>query len=79
MGLDGTAPGYVIVGYGPAGLSAAETILAREPDACVTVISEEADHFYSRPALLNSSPIRFPKAFFLGGQNHTWRRWAFIS
>jgi len=42
---------YVIVGSGIAGLSAAETIRARVPDAAITMVSEETHNFYSRPGL----------------------------
>jgi len=42
---------FVIVGSGIAGLSAAETIRNRDPGAGVTMISEEAHNFYSRPGL----------------------------
>src|SRR6266496_2904825 len=44
-------PHYAIVGSGIAGLSAAETLRARQPGAAVTIISEEAHNFYSRPGL----------------------------
>ena len=45
-------PHYVIVGSGIAGLCAAETLRARDPDhAVITMISEESHDFYSRPGL----------------------------
>lgn len=42
---------HVIVGSGIAGLSAAEAIRAHDPAAQITLISEEAHGFYSRPGL----------------------------
>ena len=42
----------VIVGNGVAGIEAALAIRAREPDADVTIVSEESDHFFSRTALM---------------------------
>jgi len=42
---------YTIVGSGIAGLAAAEAIRARDPQALITMISEEAHAFYSRPGL----------------------------
>jgi len=44
-------PRFVIVGHGPAGRSAAETIRSREPGAAITIVSAEPDPFYSRPGL----------------------------
>jgi NAD(P)H-nitrite reductase large subunit len=44
-------PHYVIVGSGIAGLSAAETLRQRIPRARLTLVSEEAHPFYSRPGL----------------------------
>ena len=42
---------FVIVGHGPAGLSAAETLRARVPDAEIQIVSAEPYPFYSRPGL----------------------------
>ena len=42
---------YVIIGTGPAGLSAAREILANDPNGRITVISEEPYRSYSKPAL----------------------------
>ncbi|WP_161569140.1 NAD(P)/FAD-dependent oxidoreductase [Candidatus Oscillochloris fontis] len=42
---------YVIVGSGVAGVSAAEVLRTRAPQAQVTLISAEAAGFYSRPGL----------------------------
>jgi NAD(P)H-nitrite reductase large subunit len=42
---------FVIVGHGPAGRSAAETLRAREPDAEIRIVSAEPYPFYSRPGL----------------------------
>jgi NAD(P)H-nitrite reductase large subunit len=44
-------PHYVIVGSGIAGLAAAESLRERAPGAAITMISEEAHNFYSRPGL----------------------------
>jgi NAD(P)H-nitrite reductase large subunit len=42
---------FVIVGHGAAGLSAAETLRARAPDAEIRIVSAEPYRFYSRPGL----------------------------
>ncbi len=42
---------YLIVGNGPAGLAAAEAIRRRDPTGEVTILTEEAHAFYSRPGL----------------------------
>ena len=42
---------YVIIGTGPAGLSAAREIVANDPNGRITVISEESCRSYSKPAL----------------------------
>ncbi len=44
-------PHYVIVGSGIAGLAAAETLRQRVPLARISMVSEEAHPFYSRPGL----------------------------
>jgi NAD(P)H-nitrite reductase large subunit len=44
-------PQFVLVGSGIASLTAAETIRQRAPTAAITMISEEAHDFYSRPGL----------------------------
>lgn len=43
---------YVILGNGVAGMEAALLIRRRETNARITVISDEHDHFFSRPALM---------------------------
>jgi NAD(P)H-nitrite reductase large subunit len=42
---------FVIIGHGPAGLSAAETLRSRLPDAEIQIVSAEPYPFYSRPGL----------------------------
>lgn len=42
---------YVIVGSGIAGLAAAEKLRAKDPASSITMVSEEAHGFYSRPGL----------------------------
>jgi len=49
---------FVIIGHGPAGLSAAETLRARLPDAEIRIVSAEPFPFYSRPGL----------AYYLAGE-----------
>ncbi len=49
---------YVIVGTGPAGISAAETIRAHDPISEIILIGEEKAAFYSRPGL----------AYYLAGE-----------
>lgn len=43
---------YVIVGNGVAGINAANILRSRQPDADITIISKESDHFFSRTALM---------------------------
>ncbi|WP_461394912.1 FAD-dependent oxidoreductase, partial [Deferrisoma sp.] len=42
---------YVILGTGPAGTAAAETIRAEDPKARITMVSREFTPFYLKPAL----------------------------
>lgn len=42
---------HVIVGSGIAGLAAAEALRQHDPQAAITMVSEEAHEFYSRPGL----------------------------
>jgi NADH oxidase (H2O2-forming) len=43
---------YVVVGNGVCGTEAALALRGREPGACITIVSDEHDHFFSRPALM---------------------------
>ena len=43
---------YVILGNGVCGMEAALGLRGREADARITVVSDEHDHFFSRPALM---------------------------
>ncbi len=43
---------YVIIGNGVAGTEAALGLRRREADARITMISDEHDHLFSRPALM---------------------------
>jgi NADPH-dependent 2,4-dienoyl-CoA reductase/sulfur reductase-like enzyme len=43
---------FVVIGNGVAGMEAAIVVRNREPDARITIISAEHDHFYSRTALM---------------------------
>ncbi|RPI78348.1 MAG: NAD(P)/FAD-dependent oxidoreductase, partial [Chloroflexi bacterium] len=51
---------YVIVGSGAAGISAVETIRAKDPEGSIHVISEDPFFYYSRPGL----------AYLLSGEIH---------
>jgi NADPH-dependent 2,4-dienoyl-CoA reductase/sulfur reductase-like enzyme len=42
----------VVIGNGVAGIEAAIAVREREPDWDITIVSEESDHFFSRPALM---------------------------
>ena len=42
---------YVIVGNGPAGLTAAETIRRNDPSGEIRIVGGEDHRFYSRPGL----------------------------
>ena len=44
-------PRFVIIGMGAAGYSAAETIRRHRPQDAITLLTEEADGYYSRPGL----------------------------
>jgi NADPH-dependent 2,4-dienoyl-CoA reductase/sulfur reductase-like enzyme len=43
---------YVVVGNGVCGIEAALALRRREAEARITVVSDEHDHFFSRPALM---------------------------
>ena len=43
---------YVVLGTGIAGVEAALLLRRREPDARISLVSDEHDHFFSRPALM---------------------------
>jgi NADPH-dependent 2,4-dienoyl-CoA reductase/sulfur reductase-like enzyme len=43
---------FVILGNGVCGMEAALALRGREPEAHITLVSEEHDHFFSRPALM---------------------------
>ena len=43
---------YVILGNGVCGMEAALALRRREAEARITIVSEEHDHFFSRPALM---------------------------
>jgi NADPH-dependent 2,4-dienoyl-CoA reductase/sulfur reductase-like enzyme len=43
---------FVIVGNGVCGMEAALALRAREADARISLVSDEHDHFFSRPALM---------------------------
>jgi NADPH-dependent 2,4-dienoyl-CoA reductase/sulfur reductase-like enzyme len=43
---------YVIVGNGVCGMEAALALRRRETEARISIVSDEHDHFYSRPALM---------------------------
>ena len=43
---------FVIVGNGVAGINAANALRVRKPEAEITIISKESDHFFSRTALM---------------------------
>jgi NADPH-dependent 2,4-dienoyl-CoA reductase/sulfur reductase-like enzyme len=43
---------YVILGNGVAGMEAALALRARDEDARITIVSDEHEHFFSRPALM---------------------------
>jgi NADPH-dependent 2,4-dienoyl-CoA reductase/sulfur reductase-like enzyme len=43
---------YVVVGNGICGMEAALVLRRRDEDARITIVSDESDHFFSRPALM---------------------------
>jgi NADPH-dependent 2,4-dienoyl-CoA reductase/sulfur reductase-like enzyme len=43
---------YVILGNGLCGMEAALALRRRDPEARISLISDEHDHFFSRPALM---------------------------
>src|SRR6266446_2359114 len=52
---------YVIVGSGIAGLSAAESLRHHDPQAVISMVSEEPHNFYSRPGLAYFLRNDFPE------------------
>lgn len=44
---------HVIIGDGPAGITAAHVLRARDPDATITIFSEDTSPYYYRAALTN--------------------------
>jgi NAD(P)H-nitrite reductase large subunit len=52
---------YVIVGSGIAGLCAAESLREHDPKAIISMVSEEAHNFYSRPGLAYFLRNDFPE------------------
>jgi NADPH-dependent 2,4-dienoyl-CoA reductase/sulfur reductase-like enzyme len=51
-GRGGSGVRYVILGNGVAGMEAALVLRAREAEARIALVSDEHDHFFSRPALM---------------------------
>ena len=56
---------YVILGAGPAGVTAAETIRGRDREAGISVISAEPYPPYSPPGLADH--------FLTGSGSHLWK------
>ena len=62
---------FVIVGHGPAGRTAAETLRAREPNAEIRIVSAEPYPFYSRPGLAYFLANEIPESrLFCRPENH---------
>jgi NAD(P)H-nitrite reductase large subunit len=53
---------YVIVGMGAAGLSAAETIRRHQPAAIISMVTDDAHGYYSRPGLAYLLTDEIPEA-----------------
>jgi NADPH-dependent 2,4-dienoyl-CoA reductase/sulfur reductase-like enzyme len=53
---------YLIIGTGPAGVSAAEAIRKHDPKGQITLIGEEPDGYYSRPGLAYLLTGEIPEA-----------------
>lgn len=66
---------HVIIGHGPAGLSAAEAIRALDPDASITIVSEEPYRFYSRPGLAFYLAKRVPQEQLFSRPDAYYRHW----
>jgi NAD(P)H-nitrite reductase large subunit len=64
---------HVIVGNGPAGVSAAQSIRSLEPSAEITIVGEERVGFYSRPGLayLLTGTIPESQLFSRGDREYT--------
>ena len=66
---------HVIIGHGPAGLSAAEAIRALDADASITIVSEEPYRFYSRPGLAFYLAKRVPQEQLFSRPDAYYRHW----
>ena len=65
---------YLIIGAGAAGISAAEAIRSVDANGEVTVISEEADGYYSRPGLAYYLTSEIPEKHLYPFQESDFKR-----
>jgi NAD(P)H-nitrite reductase large subunit len=66
---------HVIIGHGPAGLSAAEAIRRWDADASITIVSEEPYRFYSRPGLAYYLANLVPQEQLFSRSDAYYRHW----
>ena len=68
---------HVIVGHGPAGMSASEAVRARQPDASIQLVSAERYPFYSRPGLAYYLANEIPEQQLFSRPMDHYRRFQF--
>ena len=68
---------HVIIGHGPAGMSAAEAVRARQPDASIQLVSAERYPFYSRPGLAYYLANEIPEQQLFSRPMDHYRRFQF--
>jgi len=65
---------YVMVGNGPAGVSAAEAVRGRDPSADILIVGEEKVGFYSRPGLAYLLTGTVPESHLFSRREAEYRR-----
>jgi NAD(P)H-nitrite reductase large subunit len=67
-------PHYVIVGAGPAGFGAADTIRKLQPDAAITIVADDPHGYYSRPGLAYVLTRELPEARLFPISKKRWEQ-----
>lgn len=73
-GTNTTGMRYVIIGNGVAGVTAALTLRAREPDAAIAIVSGESEYFFSRTALMYAYMDRLTLRDLEPYERHVWKK-----
>ena len=63
---------HLIVGTGPAGFSAADTIRRLQPDAAITLVADDPHGYYSRPGLAYVLTRELPEAHLFPISKNRW-------